>query len=163
MLSDSMLKALNDQIKHEYYSSYLYLSMAAHFEAATLPGFAHWMKVQSQEELGHALKFFAYINDQGGRVTLQAIDQPPTQFGSALSIFQQSLEHERKVTGLIRGLCDLANKENDYATQTMLQWFVSEQVEEEKNASQIVEQLKMIGEQGAALFMLNAQLGSRAD
>ena len=162
MLSESMLKALNDQVKHEYYSSYLYLSMAAHFEAANLGGFAHWMKVQAREEMGHAMKFYEYIYDQGGRVTLQAIEQPPADFGSAMSVFQAALEHERKVTGLIRNLYGLAAKENDYATQVVLQWFINEQVEEEKNATQIVEQLKMIGDQGAALFMMNAQLGARA-
>ena len=161
MISDSMLTALNDQVKHEYYSSYLYLAMAAHFEAANLGGFAHWMKVQAREEMGHAMKFYEYIYDQGSRVTLQAIDQPPADFGSPLLVFQAALEHERKVTGLIRNLYSLAVKENDYATQGALQWFINEQVEEEKNATQIVEQLKMIGDQGAALFMMNAQLGGR--
>ena len=162
MLTQTLQAALNEQITHELYSAYLYLSMAAHFEAATLPGFAHWMKTQAKEEQGHAMKFFEYIHDQGGRVTLRAIDQPPTQFGSPLAVFQTVLEHERKVTSLIRNLYELATKENDYATQIELQWFINEQVEEEKNATQIVEQLKLIGDQGAALFMMNAQLGSRA-
>jgi ferritin len=162
MLSNTILAALNDQIKHEMYSSYLYLSMAAHFEAANLPGFAHWMKVQSREEYGHALKFYDYIIDQGGRVTLQSIDQPPAQFGSPLAVFEQILEHEKRVTGLIRNLYELAAKENDYATQIVLQWFINEQVEEEKQAAQIVETLKIVGDSGAALFMVGAQLGQRS-
>ena len=110
MLSGNMQQALNDQVKHELYSAYLYLAMSAHFDAQNLHGFAHWMKVQSQEELGHAMKFYGYIQDQGGRVTLQAIDQPPSQFGSPSSIFEQTLQHEYKVTGLIRGLYELAQK-----------------------------------------------------
>jgi ferritin len=161
MLSNTLQTALNNQIKHELYSGYLYLSMAAHFEAANLPGFAVWMKKQGHEEAGHAMKIYGYIHDQGGRVTLQALDGPPTQFGSPVSVFQAAFEHEQKVTGLIRGLYDLASKENDYATQVFLQWFINEQVEEERNASQIVEQLKMIGESGPSLFMMNAQLGAR--
>ena len=161
MLSRSIETTLNTQIKHELYSAYLYLSMATHFEAANLPGSAHWMRQQSKEEVGHAMKFMEYIQEQGGRVVLQAIDQPPTEFGSPASVFQAALEHERKVSGLIRSLFELAAKENDYATQFALQWFVNEQVEEEKNATTIVEQLKMIGESGAALFMLDARLGAR--
>ena len=162
MLSNTVQTALNDQIKHELYSGYLYLSMAAHFESANLPGFAVWMKKQGHEEAGHAMKIYEYIHDQGGRVTLQALDGPPTQFGSPLSVFQASLEHEQKVTGLIRGLVELASKENDYATLNFLQWFINEQVEEERTVSQIAAQLKMIGDSGPSLFMMNAQLGARA-
>ncbi len=161
MISDTVQKALNDQIKHELYSSYLYLSMCAHFEAANLGGFAHWMRLQAQEELGHALKFFDYVIDQGGQVTLQAIDQPPAKFGSPVAVFQSVLEHEKKVTGLIHDLVALAARENDYATQNALIWFVNEQVEEERNATQIVEELKMIGESGASLFMVDRQLAAR--
>ena len=162
MINNSVQTALNNQIKHEMYSSYLYLSMAAHFDAANLPGFAHWMKVQSREEYGHAMKFYEYVLAQSGKVTLQAIDQPPAQFGSPLTVFQAVLEHERQVTALIRDLYAVALKENDYATQGLLQWFINEQVEEEKNAAQIVETLKMVGESGPALFMVAAQLGQRA-
>jgi ferritin len=161
MISKTMQAALNDQIKHEYYSSYLYLSMSAHFDAANLSGFAHWMRAQSREELGHAMKFFGYVNDQGGRVTLQAIDQPPVEFGSPLAVFKAVLEHEQKVTSLINGLAALAAKENDYATSGMLQWFINEQVEEEKNAVQIVEELKLVGESGASLFLVDRQLAAR--
>ena len=139
----------------------LYLSMSAHFEAANLSGFAHWMRVQSREELNHAMKFFGYMQDQGCPVTLKAIAQPPTQFGSPLAIFQQVLEHEQKVTSLIHGIYDLAVKESDYATQNLLQWFVNEQVEEEKNATQIVEELKLVGDSGASLFLVDRQLAAR--
>ncbi len=161
MISDTVQSALNDQIKHETYSAYLYLAMSAHFEAANLSGFAHWMRVQSREELGHAAKFFDYINERGGRVTLQAIDQPPAQFGSPLSVFQAVLEHEQKVTSLIHNLAALAARENDYATSNLLQWFVNEQVEEEKNATQIVEELKLVGDSGASLFLVDRQLAAR--
>lgn len=161
MLSKTIQDALNEQIKHELYSSHLYLSMSAYCESINLPGFAHWMRMQSEEERGHALKIFDYINDRGGRVTLLSIDQPPSEFESPLHVFEQALEHERKVTALINELYGLAHKENDYATQALLQWFVTEQVEEENTASQIVEELKMVGSQGTALFMLDRQLGSR--
>jgi ferritin len=161
MISKTVQDAINDQIKNELYSAYLYLSMSAHFEAANLLGFAHWMRVQAKEEQGHAMKFFDYINDQGGHVLLKAIDQPPTAWKSSLELFQQVLEHEQKVTGLINKLYELALKENDYATQVMLQWFITEQIEEEKNASQIIEQLKLIDAHGTAVLMLDHQLGKR--
>lgn len=162
MLSKTMQEALNDQINHEFYASYLYLSMAAHFDQANYPGFAHWMRLQSQEEYGHAMKIFGFINDRDGQVELKAIAQPATKFKSPLDIFTQALEHERKVTGLIHKLYDLAVKENDYATQVMLHYFVEEQVEEEKVALAIVDQLKMIGDTPTAMLMLDRQLASRA-
>lgn len=161
MIGNTMQTALNDQIKAELYSSYIYLAMSSHFESANLSGFAHWMRVQAREELAHAMKFYDYIHDQGGTVTLQAIDQPPTTFASPLAVFQAVLEHEKKVTGLIHNLVALANRENDYATQNALIWFVNEQVEEERNASQIVEQLKLVGDSGASLFMVDRQLAAR--
>ncbi len=161
MLSKKLQDAINDQIKHELYSAYLYLSMSAHFEAVNQPGFARWMRLQSQEEASHAMKLFDFIHDRGGRVVLQAIAQPPGEFKSPLEVFQQALEHEQKVTGMIHRLYELAGKENDYATQVMLQWFITEQVEEEKTAGDVVEQLRSIGEQPAALFMLDRQLGAR--
>ncbi len=154
--------AINEQIKNELYSAYLYLSMSAHYEAGNLKGFARWMRLQGQEELGHAVKFFDYVNDRGGRVTLQAIAQPPTTWKSSLELFKQVLEHEQKVTGMIHQLYKLATQENDYATQVMLQWFITEQVEEEKSAGEIVEQLKRVGEQGPTLILLDRQLGTRA-
>ena len=160
-MDETIEKALNDQIKHEAYSAYLYLSMAAYFDSINLPGFAHWMKVQRDEEQSHALKIYDYVYDRGGRVTLQALEQPPSEFGSALEAFQQALEHERKVTGLINGLHELAQKHSDYATQAFLQWFINEQVEEEKTASDIVERLKLAGERGSALLWIDKELGSR--
>lgn len=161
MLSKVVQDALNQQIKDELYSSYLYLSMSAHCETINLPGFAHWMRLQSEEELSHAMKFFDYVNDRGGRVVLQGIDQPPAEFNAPLDIFQQVLEHEQKVTGLIHQLYALALKENDYPTQVELQWFITEQVEEEKSAGEIVEQLKVIGDHSTALLMLDRHLGAR--
>jgi len=162
MLSKPVQDILNDQIKHEFYSAYFYLSMAAHCETETLAGCARWLRLQAQEEQSHALKLFDYINEHGGQVTLQAIAQPPAEFTSVLDLFQQVLEHEKKVTGLINRCYETALKDNDYPTSIMLQWFIEEQVEEEKNATAIVEQIKMVGASGAALYMLDHQLGARA-
>ena len=162
MLSKAVSDAMNDQIRHEIYSSYLYLAMSTYCESINLPGFAHWLRLQAAEEHGHAMKFRAYVEDRGGRVTLQAIDQPPAEFKQPLDIFKQVLEHEKKVTSLINKLYETALKDNDYATQIFLQWFISEQVEEEKNATAIIEQLKMIGEAKTALIMLDRHLASRA-
>jgi ferritin len=161
MLSKTIQDAMNEQIKNELYSAYLYLSMSAYCEAANLPGFAHWMRVQAQEEVGHAMKFYDFIYERGGRVVLQAIDQPPVEFQSPLHVFEQTLEHEQKVTGLIHDLYTLAVEEKDYASQAFLQWFVTEQVEEEGSATQIVETLKIIGDKGQALVMLDRELGKR--
>ncbi|MFQ5962645.1 MAG: ferritin, partial [Candidatus Methylomirabilales bacterium] len=161
MLSRKVQDAINEQIKHEFFSSYLYLSMSAHLESVHLSGFARWMRLQSQEEMSHAMKLFDFVQEREGRVVLQAIDQPPAKFKSPLDVFQQALEHERKVTAMIHKLYDLAGKENDYATQVMLQWFIQEQVEEEKAAGDIVEQLKMIGDEVTPLLMLDRQLGAR--
>ena len=161
MLNKTVQDAINEQIKHEFYSAYLYLSMSAYCETINLPGFAHWMRVQYQEELAHALKFFDFVNDREGSVELQAIEQPPSEFQSPLDVFQRSLEHERKVSGLIHRLYEVALKEKDYPTQTLLQWFITEQVEEEKSASQVVEQLKLIANDGAALLLLDRELAAR--
>jgi ferritin len=162
MISEKLQKALNDQIKHELYSAYLYLSMSSHFSSANLPGFAHWMLLQSDEEREHAMKFYDYLLDRGCPVTLQGIDQPPAEFGKPLDIFKQSLQHEQKVTALINNLYSQALQDNDFPTQIMLQWFVSEQVEEEKNATEIVELLKMVGDHPASLLMIDRKMGERA-
>ena len=162
MLSEKLQSAMNDQIRKEFYSSYLYLAMAAHFEAANLPGFAHWMKAQSEEETEHGMKFYEFINDRGGRVKLQAIDQPPVEFGTPVEIFKVVVNHEEQVTASIHKLYALAQAENDYPTQVMLHWFIDEQVEEEKNANSILEMLKLAGDQGAALLMADRALGARA-
>ncbi len=163
MLSKTVQDAMNEQIKNEFYSAYQYLAMAAYCESANLPGFAQWMRTQSQEETEHAMKFYDFILDRNGRVLLQGIDQPLVEFGSALEVFEQALEHERRVTTMINDLYGLAVKENDYASQTFLQWFVAEQVEEEKNAGDVVETLKMIGDKSEALFLLDRELGRRGN
>ena len=161
MLSKRLQDALNEQIKNELYSAYVYLAMTAYFEAANLRGFAHWMRVQSWEEVGHAMKIFGFVIDRGGRVVLEAIGQPPAEFKSPLDVFQKALAHERKVTGMIHRLYELAVKENDPPTQVMLHWFITEQVEEEKSAAEVVEKLKLAGDQGPALVILDRQLGER--
>ncbi|UCC77102.1 MAG: ferritin [Anaerolineales bacterium] len=161
MLSKKLQDAINEQIKNELYSGYLYLAMSAYFEASNLPGFARWMRLQAAEEQEHALKFFDYVHDRGSRVTLKAIGQPPMDWDSPLAVFEDTLEHERKVTGLINKLYELALEGNDYPAQAMLQWFIEEQVEEEKNAEQIVATLKMVGEKGQALVMMDRALGQR--
>jgi ferritin len=162
-LSKKMQETLNAQIKEEIFSSYIYLSMAAYCEANDLPGFAHWMQIQSTEELEHAMKFYAYIHDRGGRVTLQAIDQPPVDFKSATDVMEQTLAHEQFITNKIHTLYAQAVEEKDYASQIMLQWFVDEQVEEEKNASEILAMLKMVGDKGQGLIMIDRQLAQRGE
>lgn len=161
MLSKKLEQAINDQIKYELDSAYLYLSMAAYFDSINLPGFAHWMRVQFGEEQGHAMKFYRYVYERGGRVTLQGLDQPPSEFSAPLAVFQQTLEHEQKVTALINDLYALALQENDYATQIFLQWYISEQVEEEDNATQIIELLRRVGDRGQGLIMLDRELARR--
>lgn len=161
MLSDKLQQAMNDQIKNELYSAYLYLSMAAWAEAQNLAGFAHWMKAQAQEELEHAMKFFGFIHERGGRVTLQAIDQPPVDFAGPTDLFEKTLAHEKQVTAMIHNLYKMAREEGDYASEIFLQWFVTEQVEEEQSAEQILELLKMAGEKGQALIMADRYLAQR--
>jgi len=161
MISKDVEKAINDQIQKEFASAYLYLAMAAHFDSMSLPGFSHWMKTQYQEEVVHAMRFFNYLTERNGRVVLEAIEQPPVDFGSPSKVFQQTLDHERKVTASINALYELAVKENDYPTQTELQWFITEQVEEESTAENILDQLKLIGDQGYGLVMMDQQLASR--
>jgi ferritin len=161
MFSKAVKDAMNRQIQHELYSAYLYLSMSAYCEAQNLPGFAHWMRLQAQEEVEHAMKFYNFVYDRGGRVTLLAIDQPPTEFQSPLDVFEKTLEHEQKVTGMIHDLYALAVQEKDYPSQVFLQWFVDEQVEEEKSAADIIEMLKRVGDHGPALIMLDRELAKR--
>jgi ferritin len=159
---DSKLQELiQEQIGHEYYSSYLYLQMAAHFESENLEGFAQWMKVQTREEREHGDKMFAFLQDRGVRVILRALPQPPSGFTTPLDVFEKTLEHERKVTSLIHGIADYADKVNDRPTKVLIQWFVTEQVEEEKNATKILELLKKIKPDSGAIFQLDHQLGKR--
>jgi ferritin len=161
MISKNMQDAVNEQINKELFSAYLYLSMAAYFEDKNLPGFARWMSLQAQEEQEHALKFYAFLNDRGGRVLLKAIDAPQTEWKTSTEVFKEVLAHEQKVTASIHALYELALKEKDYPSQIMLQWFISEQVEEEKNASDIIQQLELIDAHGTAVLMLDKQLGKR--
>ena len=161
MLSSKMQDALNGQLNAELYSSYLYLSMAAYFLDLNLGGFANWMQVQAQEEDMHAMKFYNFLNERGGRILLKAIDGPPTEWDSPLAAFEAVLEHEQKVTGLINDLVELALAEHDHATNIFLQWFVTEQVEEEDSANDVIQQIKMIGEAKGGLFMLDRELGQR--
>jgi len=163
MLSQTLRQALNEQINHEMYSSYLYLSMAAYCESRNFPGFAHWMKIQSREETEHAMKIYDFIHNRNASVTLLAINQPPGDFKSPLAMFELALEHERKISNLINKLYELAVKENDYPTQIMLEWFITEQVEEEKTALGIVEQLKLVGDSPVSLLMIDRQLGTRSN
>jgi ferritin len=163
LLVKTVEEAMNEQIKNEFFSAYQYLSMAAYCESENLPGFAQWMRAQSQEETEHAMKFYDFILDRNGRVSLRGIDSPVVEFGSPLEVFERALEHERKVTAMINDLYGLAVSENDYASQTFLQWFVTEQVEEEKNAGDVVETLKMVGNRSEALFLLDRELGQRRE
>lgn len=160
-LSKKMQDALNEQIKEELASSYIYLSMAAYCESIDLPGFAKWMEAQSQEELEHALKFYGYIHNRGGRVVLQALEQPDTEFAGPTDVFEKTLAHEQYITGRIHKLYGMAVEESDYASLGILQWFVNEQVEEEKTAGEILSLLKMVGDKGQGLIMLDRQLGQR--
>ena len=161
MIGKAMQDAMNEQINKELYSSYLYLSMAAYFEDKNLMGFAHWMRLQAEEEREHAMKFYNFILDRGGRVQLKAIDAPETEWKSNLQIAEQVAEHEGKVTASINNLYEIALKEKDYPAQVMLQWFISEQVEEEKNAQELVAKLKLIEERGTAVLMLDHRLSKR--
>lgn len=161
MLSNKIQDALNEQINAELWSAYLYLSMGLHFEAEGMPGIANWFKIQFQEEQAHATIFMNYINQRGGRVSLKAIDAVPTTWDSPLAAFKDTLEHEKKVTALINNLYALAESEHDYATRDRLNWFVSEQVEEEDNCRTLIDKLRLIGDNGMGLYMLNTELAGR--
>jgi ferritin len=159
MLSDKMQNALNGQLVAELYSAYLYLSMAAYFDAEGLPGFANWMRVQAQEEVSHGMKFYSYVYERKGRVVLGPIDGPPPAWESPAAAFENVLAHEQKVTGLIGGLVKLAVEEKDQATAYFLQWFVEEQIEEEESAEAVLRKVKEAGAETAAL---DGELGARA-
>jgi ferritin len=161
MLDPKMEKAINDQITAEFYSANLYLSMAAYFAREGLPGFAQWMRVQFQEEQMHALKMLDYVTERGGKAVVGAIEAPPASWDSPLKVFEDTLAHEQKVTGLINKLVDLALKLSDHATDIFLRWYVTEQVEEEDSADSIRQQLRLIGDNGQGLLMLDRELGAR--
>ena len=160
-LSKKLQDAVNDQIREELASAYIYLSMAAYCESVNLPGFAQWMEAQSGEEMEHAMKFYGFVHERGGRVLLQAIEQPPLEFDGVIDVFEKTLAHEQYITSRIHKLYAMAVEENDYASLSTLQWFVDEQVEEEETATGILDMLKMVGTKGQALFMLDRQLGQR--
>ncbi|MGC9443905.1 MAG: ferritin [Candidatus Methanospirareceae archaeon] len=162
MITERMEAALNAQINKEIYSAYLYLSMSAYSTYTGLKGFANWFMVQYQEEMTHAMKIYQYVNEQGGRVTLRAIEQPPTEWQSPMDMFEKTLAHEQFVTKSINELVDLALAEKDHATQIFLQWFVTEQIEEEGNDNEIITKLKLIGEDGKGLLMVDKELELRA-
>jgi ferritin len=161
MISKTMQDAMNDQINKELFSSYLYLSMAAYFEDRNLPGFAHWMRIQEAEEREHAMKLYDFLLERGGKVALKAIDAPKTEWASTMEVAEEVAAHEAKVTASIYSLYETALKEKDYPAQVMLQWFITEQVEEEKNAAEIVANLKLIEERGTAVLMLDHRLSKR--
>ena len=162
-INETVQNAINEQIKDELYSAYLYLAMSAHFEAENFSGFAKWTRMQAEEEVEHAMKLFDFVNERGGRVKLQAIAQPAVEFGTPLEVFGEILKHEQKVTALINRLYEVVLNEKDYATQVMLHWFIDEQVEEEDNASGMVERLKMAGDNKGALLQLDQYAASRSE
>ncbi|MDT8436904.1 MAG: ferritin, partial [Gemmatimonadota bacterium] len=159
MISDTLRDEINEQIKFELFSAYLYLAMSAWCADRNLAGFAHWMNLQAKEEVDHAMRFYHFLLERGARVELQAIEQPPMDFGSPLAVMEKSLAHEKFVSSRIHDLYELAQKEGDYPAQVMLQWFITEQVEEEASIDEIVERMKMFGSEGPALLMLDTQLG----
>lgn len=161
MISSKIQNAINAQINAELWSAYLYLSMGMHFEAEGHTGIANWFKVQFQEEQAHAQIFMNYLNSRGGRVVLAPIAEVPTTWDSPLAAFEDTLAHEEKVTSLINSLYALAEAEHDYATRGKLDWFVSEQVEEEETAQNYVNRLKLVGDNGLALHMFNQELAAR--
>jgi len=161
MIGEKIQQAFNEQLNAELYSSYLYLSMSAYFESINLPGFAHWMRCQAQEEIVHAMKFYNFICERAGTVKLAAIDGPPTAWESPLKAFQDAYSHEQKVTALINNLVDLAVQNRDHASNNFLQWFVAEQVEEEASADKVIQSLKLAGDQGGGLFMIDRELAQR--
>lgn len=155
-------EALNEQVRAELHSAYLYLAMSAHFSEANYDGFATWMKLQAAEEMGHAMRLYDYLLERGGHVDLRAVEAPGGDFGTPLEIFEAALAHERKITGMIHALYDLSRDKKDYATEMQLQWFVTEQVEEEDSAGRAVEQLKLAGDNTSTLLMLDHRFGQRA-
>lgn len=162
MLKSNLLAALNQQINEEYYSSYIYQAMVAYFEDNHLDGCAHWMRLQAQEEHDHALKIFDYVISRGGRVVLAAVQAPPKEWPSPQAAFEAALAHEKLMTANITKLADLAQSEKDHATNNLMQWYVTEQVEEEANVDDIVNKLKMVGGDGAGLFLMDRELKGRA-
>ncbi len=161
MISKKIEDASNDQIAAEFYSAHLYLAMSAYLESIDLPGFAHWMRIQYQEEVSHAMKIFDYLIERDGRAIIKKFDAPQVEWKSVQDVFDATYEHEQKVTGLMNNLVDIALAEKDHACHIFLQWFVNEQVEEEATAKGIIQQLKLLGDSKAGLFMVDRELGQR--
>ena len=161
MLNKKMQDALNEQINKEMYSAYLYMAMSAHSTNIGLPGFANWFMVQYKEEMEHAMRIYNYIQEQGNAVKLKLIEEPPNTFKDPMDMFKKTLEHEQFITKSIHDLVALARKENDYATEIFLQWFVTEQIEEEANDNEIIDKLKMVGNKGNGLYMVDRELAQR--
>lgn len=161
MIKKAIEEALNRQVNREYYSAYLYLSMSSYLDSINMRGFAHWMRVQVREELAHGTKLYDHLIAMNGRALLQPIEAPPEAWKSTQDVFEQAYAHEQKVTAMISALMDLALKEKDYATAAALQWFVTEQVEEEGNALAILEQIKAVGDVPGHLFYLDHHLAKR--
>jgi ferritin len=161
MINPRLEEAINKQINAELYSAYLYLSMAAYFEDANLPGFANWMRVQFEEEQFHGMRFLNYLVERGGRVKLEAIEKPRFEWNSVVEVFEETLEHEKHVTALINNIADIAEEEKDRATRNLLIWFIDEQVEEEGAAEKIINELKMIGGEGHGMLMLDREFAAR--
>ncbi len=161
MLTEKVQDALNNQFNAELYSSYLYLSMHAYFKSLNLDGFANWMYQQAKEELIHAMKFYNFVNQRGGRAKTASIAEPPSGWDSPLNVFEETLSHEQKVTALINDLVEIANEAHDHATQIFLQWFVTEQVEEEENAGGVLEQLKLMQGHAGGIFLIDRELAKR--
>jgi ferritin len=162
MLTKKVEQAMNDQLAVELQSAYVYLGMSSYCESASLPGCAQWLRAQAGEEYDHAMRFYNFITDRGARVRLKGLDAPPTDYSSALAVFEKALDHERSVTNSINRLYDLVAKEKDFASQAWLDWFATEQVEEEKTVGHIVDQMKMTGGKGDALFLIDRELGNRS-
>jgi len=162
MINKKIQDAINGQIALEQYSAQLYLAMSAHCEGRSFRGFAHWLRVQAQEETNHAMKLVSFLFDRGGKLELAAISAPPADFGSVTQVFEKILDHEKGITGKIAALFELSRAEKDYASEITLQWYVTEQVEEEANVGQIVDQLKAVGEQGGGIWYLDSKMGKRA-
>jgi ferritin len=162
MLGKKIVEELNDQVNREFYSAYFYLSMSAYSDFLGLKGFANWFLMKHQEETQHAMKVYKYILDQGAQIALLPVKQPPSTFDSPLIMFEETLAHEQAVTQRFNELTDIAVTEKDHATQIFLQWFITEQIEEEAIVSEIINKIKLVGGKGDGLFMIDNQLGQLA-
>ena len=161
MLNRRILDKLNKQMNAELYSAYLYLSMSAYFESVNMTGCANWMRVQAQEEMTHTMKFYSFIVERDGRIKMSSIKAPPDEWNSPLDAFESAYAHEQKVTGMVNDLVNIAIEVKDHATNSFLQWFVNEQVEEEASAERIIQKIKLMGDASGAMFMIDNELGQR--